>query len=153
MLFPANLDCLQGAGWNSSVFAFVAPAVSVAFAHPETPISQLLRPQDFPFAFKFKNGKCSPVPPWETWVSFGHPVGGGMGFWYTVSPPVAKQMSVFLPKDFAKRKLTRRGHIWTGMKYGGTQCFSSLSSPLSFFHLVLRWCHYKERLGVFSCEC
>ena len=63
MLFPAYLGCLQGSGWNISGFAFEVPAVSVALAHPETPISQLLRPQDFPFAFKFKKEKCSPVPP------------------------------------------------------------------------------------------
>lgn len=51
MSFPANLGCLQGTGWNISEFAFEVPAVSVALAHPETPISHILRPQDFPSAF------------------------------------------------------------------------------------------------------
>lgn len=38
-------------GWNISGFAFDSPAVRVALAHPETPISELLRPQDFPYTF------------------------------------------------------------------------------------------------------
>lgn len=62
-LFPANLGCLQGTGWNISGFALEIPAVNVALAHPETPTSQLLRPQGFPFMFKFKNEECSSVPP------------------------------------------------------------------------------------------
>lgn len=61
MLLPANPGCLQ-AGISQDL-RFKVPAVSAALTQPEAHISQLLRHQDFPFAQKFKNEKCSSEPP------------------------------------------------------------------------------------------